>query len=68
MRERDVLALLAEGSAREEVAVLLGISAHTVKTYQTKILLKLGARNTPYAVAIACRQGLLDPKEGCVDD
>ena len=64
VRELHVLALLAEGRARKEIAVLLRISAHTVRFYQRHLLLKLGARNSTHAVAIALRRGLIDAGGG----
>ena len=68
VRELHVLALLAEGRARKEIAVLLRISAHTVRFYQRHLLLKLGARNSTHAVAIALRRGLIDAGGGSDGD
>ena len=68
VRELCVLAYLAEGRTRKEVAVLLGISANTVKSHQTQIMLKLGARNSTHAVVIAMRRGLIDAGGGCDGD
>jgi DNA-binding NarL/FixJ family response regulator len=44
-REREVLALLAEGATNAEIATRLVISATTVQSHVKHILRKLGARN-----------------------
>jgi DNA-binding CsgD family transcriptional regulator len=59
-RETQVLQLAADGQSRKEVALVLGISLHTVKTQGNTAREKLGAANTSHAVAIALRQGLID--------
>ena len=64
VRELHVLASLADGRARKEIAILLGITANTVKSHQTQIMLKLGARNSTHAVVIALRRGLIDAGGG----
>lgn len=51
-REKDVIALVAEGYADKEIAVKLKISPRTVHTHVNKLLLKLNARNRCKAVAI----------------
>jgi DNA-binding NarL/FixJ family response regulator len=58
-RERDVLALLAQGLANKMIAPRLGISEHTVKTHVAAVYEKLHARNRAEAVVAAARQGLL---------
>jgi DNA-binding NarL/FixJ family response regulator len=58
-RERDVLALLAQGLANKMIAPRLGISEHTVKTHVAAIYEKLHARNRAEVVVAAARQGLL---------
>jgi DNA-binding NarL/FixJ family response regulator len=58
-REREVLALLAEGLANKMIAPRLGISEHTVKTHVAAVYEKLHARNRAEAVVAAARQGLL---------
>jgi DNA-binding CsgD family transcriptional regulator len=59
-RETQVLQLAADGQTRKEVALVLGVSLHTVKTQGNMAREKLGASNTSHAVAIALRQGLID--------
>ena len=61
-RERDVLERLAEGHATEEVAELLHVSPHTVRSRVKTVLRKLGARNREHAVAIALSEGAIEPK------
>lgn len=56
-REREVLALLAEGLATKNIAHQLGISAHTVKAHVESIFAKFGATTRAEAVAIGVRRG-----------
>jgi DNA-binding NarL/FixJ family response regulator len=58
-REREVLALLAQGLANKMIAPRLGISEHTVKTHVAAVYEKLHARNRAEAVVAAARQGLV---------
>jgi PAS domain S-box-containing protein len=59
-RERQVLALLAEGQTSAETAATLGIGEETVQTHVRRAMTKLAARTRTQAVAIALRHGLLD--------
>jgi DNA-binding NarL/FixJ family response regulator len=52
-RERDILALLAEGKSSSEIACELVISARTVGTHVQHILGKLGVHSRARAVALA---------------
>jgi DNA-binding NarL/FixJ family response regulator len=58
-RERDVLALLAQGLPNKTIAHRLVISEHTVKFHVGAILAKLGAASRTEAVTLAARQGIL---------
>lgn len=58
-REREILALLAEGLGNKIVAARLGISEHTVKTHVASIFTKLGADTRAEAVAIGARTGVI---------
>jgi DNA-binding NarL/FixJ family response regulator len=58
-RERDVLALVAEGLPNKAIAAALGISDQTVKFHVAAIIAKLGATNRTDAVRRAVRQGLV---------
>jgi DNA-binding NarL/FixJ family response regulator len=58
-RERDVLALLAEGLSQKEIARELVISTKTVAAHIQNTLGKLGVHSRTQAVAIAHRDGIL---------
>jgi DNA-binding NarL/FixJ family response regulator len=58
-REREVLALVAEGASNKEIAGALALSVSTVKFHVAAITEKLGARSRVEAVAIAIRAGLV---------
>lgn len=58
-RERDVLALLAEGASNKAVANALGISVHTAKFHVRSLLDKLDATGRTDAVAHAARLGVI---------
>lgn len=59
-RERDVLALVAQGLGNRDVARRLGIAEETVKSYLSNVLQKLQASDRTHAVVIALRRGMLD--------
>jgi DNA-binding NarL/FixJ family response regulator len=58
-RERDVLRLLADGLANEEIGRRLFISSETVRTHVRKAMTKLDADTRTEAVAKALRQHLI---------
>ena len=58
-REREILALVAEGRSNGEIGKQLFISAKTVSVHVSNILGKLGAAGRTEAAAIARRRGLL---------
>lgn len=58
-RERDVLALLAEGLSNKEIGRLLEVSPHTAKFHIAALLEKLGAQTRTEAVISAVRLGLV---------
>ena len=58
-REREVLALLAQGLANKAIAPRLHISEHTVKAHVASIFEKLGAGTRAEAVVTAARLGIL---------
>jgi DNA-binding CsgD family transcriptional regulator/tetratricopeptide (TPR) repeat protein len=59
-REKEVLALVAEGRSNREIGQQLYISAKTVSVHVSNILAKLGAAGRTEAVALARRRGLLN--------
>jgi DNA-binding CsgD family transcriptional regulator len=61
-RERAVLQHLAEGLATEEIAELLCVSPHTIRSRIKRILRKLDARNREHAIAIALSESAIRPK------
>jgi DNA-binding NarL/FixJ family response regulator len=58
-RERDVLRLLADGLANEEIGRRLFISPETVRTHVRKAMTKLDADTRTQAVAVALRRELI---------
>ena len=58
-REREVLALVAEGLNNDELAQRLVISKATARTHVGNILTKLGARDRAQLVVIASRSGVV---------
>ncbi len=58
-REREVLALLVEGSSNSEIAQRLLISHHTARFHVSGILSKLGASNRAEAAALAIKHHLV---------
>jgi DNA-binding NarL/FixJ family response regulator len=59
-REREVLALLAEGLEAEEIAGRLHISAKTERNHVANILAKLGVHSRLQAVVFAARHGAVE--------
>jgi DNA-binding NarL/FixJ family response regulator len=58
-RERDVIALLAEGLSNKAISSRLGISLDTVKFHVRRLLDKLDATGRTDAVAQAARCGII---------
>jgi DNA-binding NarL/FixJ family response regulator len=58
-REREVLRLLADGLANEEIGKRLHISPETVRTHIRKSMTKLEADTRTHAVATALRQSII---------
>jgi len=55
-REREVLACLADGAGRRDVAERLHLSANTVRTHLQNLMAKLGVHSTLEAVALTRTQ------------
>jgi two-component system nitrate/nitrite response regulator NarL len=58
-REYDILRHVAMGHTNPEIAVALGLTRNTVKTYLQRALEKLGARNRVEALTRANQLGIL---------
>lgn len=58
-RERDVIALLAEGLSNKAIGQRLGISLDTVKFHVGRLIDKLDATGRTDAVAHAARRGII---------
>lgn len=59
VREREVLALTAEGHTSTEIGKLLRLSPKTVDTYRARIMDKLGLKHRSEIIRFALRAGLL---------
>jgi len=59
-REREVLALMADGLSAPQIAQRLIVAPPTVKTHQARLYEKLGVSDRAAAVAEAMRRGLLE--------
>ncbi len=57
-REREVLALVAQGLSNAELAQTMHVSLPTAKTHVNRILTKLGARDRTQLVVLAYESGL----------
>ncbi len=60
-REREVLAEIAAGLSNTEIAAVLHLSPATARTYVSRLLAKLGARDRAQLVHIAYEAGLVQP-------
>ncbi|MER6344968.1 response regulator transcription factor [Streptomyces sp. NPDC001595] len=60
-REREVMALAAEGKSNTEIAEDLFLSPLTVRTHIHRAMTKLGARDRAQLVVIAYQSGLVQP-------
>jgi len=60
-REREVLALVAEGLSNTEIGARLFMSPLTAKTHVSRILAKLDARDRVHLVVLAYESGLVTP-------
>src|SRR5438477_4437401 len=60
-REREVMALVAEGLSNDEIARRLVMSPLTAKTHVSRAMVKLGARDRAQLVVFAYESGLVRP-------
>ena len=59
-RERQILALLANGTSNTDIAGRLGISVNTVTRHLTHVYAKIGAENRVQAIRQALERGLIE--------
>lgn len=59
VRERQTLVLIGQGLSNDEIAAALFVTATTVRTYVSRILSKLAARDRAQLVVIAYESGLV---------
>lgn len=57
-REREIVALVAEGLSNDEIAARLVISPATARTHVSRAMVKLGARDRAQLVVFAYQSGL----------
>ncbi|MEU4642569.1 response regulator transcription factor [Micromonospora sp. NPDC023814] len=62
-RERDVLAQVGAGRSNAEIGAALHLSPDTARTYVSRLLAKLHARDRSQLVVIAYESGLVRPGE-----
>ena len=58
-REKEILQHMAEGLANKQIALLLGISEHTVKFHLSSLYVKLGISSRTEAVRRGVELGLI---------
>lgn len=62
-REREVVALVAQGLTNDEIAAELVLSPATARTHVSRAMVKLGARDRAQLVVFAYQAGLVRPAE-----
>jgi len=61
-REREVLQLVVEGRSSSEIANILSLADSTPDVYRSRIMKKLGLKNTASLVMFAIQHGFTSPK------
>jgi DNA-binding NarL/FixJ family response regulator len=59
-RQREVLALTAQGFSMKEVALMLNISVKTVESHRSNLMERLDLHNVPRLVHYAIKAGLIN--------
>ncbi|KIF78195.1 LuxR family transcriptional regulator [Streptomyces sp. 150FB] len=60
-REREIMALVADGLSNDEIGERLYVSPLTAKTHINRAMMKLGARDRAQLVVLAYQSGLVRP-------
>ena len=60
-RELEILAHIGQGLTNEEIGKALFLSPETARTYVSRLMTKLGARDRAQLIVLAHRAGLVDP-------
>lgn len=60
-REREIVAMVAQGLSNQDIAAALTISNATTKTHVSRAMTKLGARDRAQLVALAYQHRLVEP-------
>jgi DNA-binding NarL/FixJ family response regulator len=63
VRERQILSLIARGTANKEIAERLGVSAKTIDNHRTNLMRKLDVHSVAELLSYALREGLLDTQK-----
>jgi two-component system response regulator NreC len=58
-RERELLQLVVELKPTKDIAVLLGVSPHTVDTHRANLMQKLNVHSIPELILYAVRKGVI---------
>lgn len=66
-REREILQHIAAGSTNREIAACMHLSPHTIKDYVARLLRKFDCHTRAEVLAVAIREGLLEP-DGAVPE
>jgi DNA-binding NarL/FixJ family response regulator len=61
VREREVVALVAQGLTNDEIAIELVVSPATARTHVSRAMVKLHARDRAQLVVFAYQSGLIRP-------
>lgn len=61
MRERQTLNMIIAGKSNKDIAAAFGISIKTVEKHRTSLMQKLGVNSMAQLLAVALRDGLIDP-------
>ena len=62
-REKEILALVADGLTSKDIARKLGVSVLTIDTHRANLMNKLGVRNVAGLVVFAVQSGIFTPKK-----